>query len=375
MQIDDRITRLAENIVVNSLKLKKGETVYIEAFSAGTRDMFEALIKAVVKAGGVPFYYFNDNAFVIDAIEGANAKQVQDWADLHKYLMQKADCYVGVRGYEDMFAFSGVDLKAQDLYRKIFQEQVHMRERLPHTRWCVLRYPNSAMAAMSRMSLKEFEDFYFNACLLDYRKMGQAMRPLKELLDKTSEVHIKGADTDLRFSIKGIKSIICDGTMNIPDGEVYTAPVKDSINGYVQFNTDTTYSGVFYSNIRLEFENGRIVKGTSLANNDKFQQMLDTDAGSRYMGEFAFGVNPYITHPILDILFDEKTCGSFHMAIGNSYEDETNNGNVSSIHWDLVKIQTPEHGGGEIWLDGVLVRKDGRFVLPELQGLNPENLK
>jgi aminopeptidase len=375
MQIDDRITRLAENIVVNSLKLKKGETVYIEAFSAGTRDMFEALIKAVVKAGGVPFYYFNDNAFVIDAIDGANAKQVQGWADLHKYLMQKADCYVGVRGYEDMFAFSGVDLKAQDLYRKIFQEQVHMRERLPHTRWCVLRYPNSAMAAMSRMSLKEFEDFYFNACLLDYRKMGQAMRPLKELLDKTSEVHIKGADTDLRFSIKGIKSIICDGTMNIPDGEVYTAPVKDSINGYVQFNTDTTYSGVFYSNIRLEFENGRIVKGTSLANNDKFQQMLDTDAGSRYMGEFAFGVNPYITHPILDILFDEKTCGSFHMAIGNSYEDETNNGNVSSIHWDLVKIQTPEHGGGEIWLDGVLVRKDGRFVLPELQGLNPENLK
>ena len=375
MQIDDRITRLAENIVVNSLKLKKGETVYIEAFSAGTRDMFEALIKAVVKAGGVPFYYFNDNAFVIDAIDGANAKQVQDWADLHKYLMQKADCYVGVRGYEDMFAFSGVDLKAQDLYRKIFQEQVHMRERLPHTRWCVLRYPNSAMAAMSRMSLKEFEDFYFNACLLDYRKMGQAMRPLKELLDKTSEVHIKGADTDLRFSIKGIKSIICDGTMNIPDGEVYTAPVKDSINGYVQFNTDTTYSGVFYSNIRLEFENGRIVKGTSLANNDKFQQMLDSDAGSRYMGEFAFGVNPYITHPILDILFDEKTCGSFHMAIGNSYEDETNNGNVSSIHWDLVKIQTPEHGGGEIWLDGVLVRKDGRFVLPQLQGLNPENLK
>ena len=375
MQTDQRITHLAQNIVNNSLKVKKGETVYIETFGSSTKEMLEALITAVAKAGGTPFYYFNDNAFIKCVVENAQKEQVQGWTDLHKYLMQKADCYVAVRGYDDMFAFADTGEQANALYRQVFQEQVHMRERLPHTRWCVLRYPNSAMAAMSRMSLKGFEDFYFDACLLDYRKMGKAMQPLKELMDKASKVHIVGPDTDLTFSIAGIKSIICDGTMNIPDGEVYTAPVKDSINGYVQFNTDTTYSGVFYSNIRLEFENGRIVKGTSSANNDKFQQILDIDAGSRYMGEFAFGVNPYIKHPILDILFDEKTCGSFHMAIGNSYEDITNNGNVSSIHWDLVKIQTPEYGGGEIWLDDVLVRKDGRFVLPQLEGLNPENLK
>ena len=180
---------------------------------------------------------------------------------------------------------------------------------------------------------------------------------------------------ELYHAPKGQKAIVCDGQMNIPDGEVYTAPVKNSINGYVQFNTDTAHQGTFFSNIRLEFKDGKIIKGTSQANNNKFQQILDTDAGSRYIGEFAFGVNPYITHPILDILFDEKTCGSFHMAIGNSYEDETNNGNVSSIHWDLVKIQTPEHGGGEIWFDGKLVRKDGLFVLPELENLNPQNLK
>ena len=205
--------------------------------------------------------------------------------------------------------------------------------------------------------------------------MGKAMLPLKELMDKTENVHIKGNDTDLTFSLKGIKAIVCDGKMNIPDGEVYSAPVKDSINGYVQFNTDTMYDGVFYSNIRLEFKNGRIVTGTSLVNNDKFQKMLDLDDGSRYMGEFALGVNPYIIHPILDILFDEKTCGSFHMAIGNSYEDETNNGNKSSIHWDLVKIQTLEHGGGVIWFDNKLIRKVGLFVLNELKGLNPQNLK
>jgi len=373
--MDNRLTKLAENILYNAVKLKKGETIYLETFGTSTKGMLNELIKVATKIGATPFYFYNDMAFVRSSIEGANEKQIQKYTDLHKYLMEKADCYVAVRGYDDMFALADVAEKYTKLYSKIFQKQVHMSIRLPKTRWCVLRYPNSAMAAVSRMSLKEFENFYFKACLLDYQKMGKAMQPLKKLMDKTCEVHIKGKDTDLCFSIKGQKSIICDGKMNIPDGEVYTAPVKNSINGYVQFNTDTTHDGVFFSNIRLEFKNGKIVKGTSVANNDKFQKILDIDAGSRYMGEFALGVNPYITHPILDILFDEKICGSFHMAIGNSYEDETNNGNVSAIHWDLVKIQTKEQGGGEIWFDGKLIRKDGLFVLPELEGLNPKNLK
>lgn len=375
MQIDKRIVQLAENILKNSVQLKKGEKIYIEAFGASTKDFFNELIKETIKLGAVPFYFYNDASFEKSLIEGASEKQIEDYTAIHKRLMEEADCYVAVRGYDDAFALSDVSPKNMDRFGKIFQEQVHMRTRLPKTRWCVLRWPNTSMAAMSRMSLKQFEDFYFDACLLDYRKMGKAMLPLKELMDKTENVHIKGNDTDLTFSLKGIKAIVCDGKMNIPDGEVYSAPVKDSINGYVQFNTDTMYDGVFYSNIRLEFKNGRIVTGTSLVNNDKFQKMLDLDDGSRYMGEFALGVNPYIIHPILDILFDEKTCGSFHMAIGNSYEDETNNGNKSSIHWDLVKIQTLEHGGGEIWFDNKLIRKDGLFVLPELKGLNPQNLK
>lgn len=375
MQIDKRIAQLAENILKNSVQLKKGEKIYIEAFGASTKDFFNELIKETIKLGAVPFYFYNDASFEKSLIEGASEKQIEDYTAIHKRLMEEADCYVAVRGYDDAFALSDVSPKNMDRFGKIFQEQVHMRTRLPKTRWCVLRWPNTSMAAMSRMSLKQFEDFYFDACLLDYRKMGKAMLPLKELMDKTENVHIKGNDTDLTFSLKGIKAIVCDGKMNIPDGEVYSAPVKDSINGYVQFNTDTMYDGVFYSNIRLEFKNGRIVTGTSLVNNDKFQKMLDLDDGSRYMGEFALGVNTYITHPILDILFDEKTCGSFHMAIGNSYEDETNNGNKSSIHWDLVKIQTLEHGGGEIWFDNKLIRKDGLFVLPELKGLNPQNLK
>ena len=373
--MDSRITKLAENILYNSVRLKKGETIYLEAFDTSTKDLLSELIRITIKIGATPFYFYNNMDFVRSCMEGATDKQIQAYADIHKGLMDKADCYVAIRGYDDMFALSDVADKDQERYNKIFGKQVHMQIRLPKTRWCVLRYPNNTMAATSRMSLRGFEDFYFKACLLDYSKMGQAMKPLKKLMDKTSEVHIIGKDTDLSFSLKGQKSIICDGKMNIPDGEVYTAPVKNSINGYVQFNTDTTHDGVFFSNIRLEFKDGKIVKGTSVANNAKFQKILDLDAGSRYMGEFALGVNPYVTHPILDILFDEKICGSFHMAIGNSYEDETNNGNVSAIHWDLVKIQTKEQGGGEIWFDNKLIRKDGLFVLPELEGLNPKNLK
>ena len=374
MQKDPRLRQLAENIIKNSVELKKGEIIYIEAFGESTKDLLDEFVVAATKAGGVPFYFFNDNAFVRDFVANASAKQMEEYGKLHAGLMEKANAYIGLRGHDDVFALSDVSEKQMALYQKHFMIPVHHALRVPKTKWCVLRYPNNTMAAMSRMSTRAFEDFYFEACLLDYSKMKKAMKPLEKLMKRTDKVHIKAPGTDLKFSIKNIGAQPCFGDRNIPDGEVYSAPVKNSINGVIQFNTDTTYNGEFFSNIRLEFKDGKIVKGTSLANNEKFQSILNLDAGSRYMGEFALGVNPYVTHPILDILFDEKISGSLHMAIGNSYDD-MDNGNKSAIHWDLVLIQTPEHGGGEIWFDDVLIRKDGRFVLKELECLNPENLK
>ena len=199
------------------------------------------------------------------------------------------------------------------------------------------------------------------------------MTPLVELMNRTDKVHIKGPGTDLHFSIKGIPAIKCAGTMNIPDGEVFTAPVKNSINGTLRYNVPAVFQGRTYENIAFTFKDGKIVKATA-NETASLNKVLDTDAGSRYVGEFSFGLNPYILTPMKDTLFDEKIAGSFHMTPGRCY-DEAPNGNQSAIHWDLVCIQRPEYGGGEIYLDGVLVRKDGRFVLPELAGLNPENLK
>jgi aminopeptidase len=375
MKIDERLTRLAENVLHYSVGLKAGEKIYLEAFSASTKDLLNEMVRIATQMGATPFYFYNDNSFVKNLLVNANAAQIEQYARWQASLMDEMDCYVAVRGYDDLFAMADVSPEKMKIYNEIYYNMVHFDRRIPKTRWCVMRYPNDTMAAVSKMSRESLEDFFFDACLVDYRQMGEAMKPLKQLMDKTSKVRIKGPNTDLSFSIEGLKAIACDGKMNIPDGEVYTAPVKDSINGHIQFNTDTLYGGTFYSNLYLEFENGRIVKAESRANNDKLQQLLDIDQGSRYMGEFAIGVNPYVRKEMLDILFDEKIASSLHMAIGNSYSDETFNGNRSSIHWDLVLIQDAAHGGGEIWFDDVLIRKDGIFVLPELTKLNPENLK
>lgn len=375
MQKDERLKKYAENIVKNSVELKKGERVFIEGFSDSVKDLFNEIIVATTKAGAVPFWYFNDNAFIKSFVDNASEKQMEAFGKMHAEVMAKCDAYIAVRGYDDMFMMADIKPRQMQMYQKLFYTPVHFDIRVPKTRWVVMRYPNNTMAALSRMSTTAFEDFYFNACLLDYKKMGKAMLPLKKLMDKTDKVRLVAPGTDLSFSLKGLKAVICDGDRNLPDGEVYSAPVKNSINGVIQFNTDTVYEGEYFSNIRLEFKDGKIVKGTSTANNDKFQRLLNHDAGSRYMGEFAIGVNPYVTKPMLDILFDEKIAGSIHMAIGNSYDDETFNGNRSDIHWDLVLIQTPEWGGGEIWFDDRLIRKDGRFVLKELEGLNPEKLR
>jgi aminopeptidase len=204
--------------------------------------------------------------------------------------------------------------------------------------------------------------------------MGRAMKALKDRMERTDKVRLLGpGETDLTFSIKGIPAVPCDGKLNIPDGEVFTAPVRDSINGVIRFNAPTLYRGATHDNVRLTFSEGKVVEATSSAT-DKLNEVLDSDEGARYTGEFAIGVNPFINRPMKDILFDEKIAGSIHLTPGRCY-DEADNGNNSEIHWDMVMIQTPAYGGGEMHFDGELVRKDGRFVTDDLKPLNPENLR
>lgn len=371
--MDERIKKLASNLVNYSMKVKTGDKVYIDFSGRTTKDLARAIIKEVYKVGGVPFPHYTDNQVLREMLLHCEKEQLELMARVDKEEMENMDCYVAVRGADNVAELADVPAEKMKLYDLYYLTPVHHETRIKKTKWVVLRYPNEAMAQLSNTSLEAFEDFYFDVCTLDYSKMAKAMEKLVDYMNRTDKVHIVGPGTDLTFSIKDIPAIPCAGEMNIPDGEVYTAPVRDSVNGTITYNAPSLYQGFTFENICLEFENGKIIKAT--ANDTKrINEIFDTDEGARYVGEFALGVNPYIKEPMKDILFDEKIMGSFHFTPGNCYEDADNK-NESSIHWDLVNIQTKEWGGGEIYFDDVLIRKDGMFVVEELLCLNPENLK
>jgi aminopeptidase len=369
--MDTRHQKLAETLVAHSTQLKTGERVLIEALDI-PESLLEVLIDRVAAAGAIPFVDTKHNRVLRKLYHHASEEMMTRWASWEQSRMEQMDAYIGIRGSNNALEMSDVPPERMDFYQKHIWGKVH-RYRVAKTKWVVLRYPSSAFAQSAGMSSAAFEEFYFNVCGLDYAKMHQAQQPLKKRMLETDKVRLTGANTDLEFSIKNIGAVTCSGEKNIPDGEIYSCPVRDSVNGVIHYNTPTLYHGVRFENIRLEFRNGKIVEATS-NNTTRLNQILDSDEGARYIGEFAIGFNPYITKPMLDILFDEKIAGSFHFTPGQAYED-ADNGNRSSVHWDMVYIQTPEYGGGEIWFDGELVRKDGLFLPTDLQGLNPENLK
>ena len=369
--MDQRIMELSKLLTGYSCDLQKGERILIDYEGECTKPLVRQLIKDAYALGAKPYVNHRDGAILREIMLGADDSQIEFLNDYQLYQMKGMDAYIAIRAGENVSELSDVPSDKLNMYFKLTRPTLD--QRVNKTKWVVLRYPNPSMAQLANTSQEAFEDFYFNVCTLDYKKMSKAMDPLVDLMNRTDKVHIVGPGTDLTFSIKGIPTIKCDGIKNIPDGEVYTAPVRESMNGTISYNTFSEEQGFTYENIKFEIKDGKIVNATS-NNTERINALLDTDEGARYFGEFAIGVNPYVLHPMKDTLFDEKICGSFHLTPGASYEDAFN-GNKSAIHWDLVMIQRAEYGGGEIYFDDVLVRKDGVFVVPELEGLNPENLK
>lgn len=372
---DKRNEILARQLLEYSVKIQPGEVLYLEIKGKETLELGKQIIRIATEMGAVPFWYYNDESLLRQWVGGANDDQFKKQAELHLELMTRATAYIGLRGSDNPFDMADLNQQQVDKQNKLFYKPVHLEERVKRTRWVVLRYPNNAMAQLAETSQESFEKFYFEVCCADYAKMSKAQDGLASLLDAADQVQIKSPGTDLVFSVKGIPVVKCDGERNIPDGEVYTAPVRDSINGTITYNTPSLYQGNLYNNISFTFENGKIIKASCDGDEKKLNKVLDTDAGSRHIGEFAIGVNPFILHPMKDTLFDEKIAGSFHLTPGQCY-DEAPNGNNSNIHWDLVLIQRSDYGGGEMYFDGKLIRKDGVFTDPDLEAaFSKDNLK
>ena len=369
---DPRVEKMAESIVTYSCGIKPGDKVVIESYGDHNYDLVKALIRKVYAAGGSPFLWLKKMDVHRELLMQCNEAQLAVMREVDSLMMSKTDVYIRVRGEENTSELGDVPPEKMAMYASLYQHGVHAA-RNDGRRWCVMHYPTDGMAQAECMSMEALEDYFFDVCTMDYGKMERAFQPLKELMERTDRVHITGKGTDLSFSIKGLPAVPCAGRVNIPDGEIFTAPVLGTVNGVISYNTTGYMDGFAYENIVFTFQNGRIVKATA-NDTERLNKVLDRDEGARSIGEFAIGVNPYVTKPMKDSMFNEKMTGSIHFTPGNACTG-CDNGNVSSVHWDLVYAQTPEYGGGEIYFDDVLIRKDGKFVLKELEALNPENLR
>ena len=367
---DLRYKKLAKLLVNYSTQIKKGDRVLLDMIDVPDEFSIE-LMRAVRAAGGTPFVEVRHTRVTRELLLNMTGRQAALARDLELCRMKKMQVYIAIRGSENASENSDVPSDRLALYSRITRPVLDYR--VNRTRWCVLRWPTPSMAQAAGMSTEAFEDLYFDVCTMNYAKLARVMVPLERRMKRAHHVRLRSPGTDLTFSIKGIGAKMCPGDRNIPDGEVFSCPVKNSVNGVIQFNTPTIYAGTKFENVRLEFKDGKVINAT--ANNTKrLNEILDTDAGARYVGEFSLGFNPYILNPLCDILFDEKIAGSLHFTPGQAYE-ECDNGNRSAVHWDMVLIQRPEWGGGEVWFDGELIRKNGLFMPKDLKPLNPANLK
>lgn len=369
---DPRFDKLATTLIQHSTRLREGEKILIEAFDTPAK-MTVALLRAAQSVGGNPMVNIRQSTVSRALLQGATETSMKLNADTALHQMKQVQVYIAIRGGHNIAEMSDVPSDKMKLFAQHWTHPVHMEQRVKRTRWCVLRFPTPSMAQQAQMSTEAFEQFFFDVCTMDYSKMQRACEPLQELMERTDRVLIVGPGTNLEFSIKDIGVIPCFGSHNIPDGECFTAPVRDSVNGEISFNTPTIEHGVTHENVKLKLKDGKIIEATS-SSTQKLNEVLDSDDGARYIGEFSLAFNPWITQPMKDILFDEKIAGSFHFTPGQAYE-EADNGNRSEVHWDMVCIQRPDFGGGQIFFDGELIRDNGIFVPKSLHGLNPENLK
>jgi aminopeptidase len=365
---DLRIEKLADVLVNYSVAVQPGDKVLIQGETIAS-PLFLAVYARVLQAGGHPLLMPSLSGTQELLFRYASDEQLQHIPEPFKLMIETYDVLISLTGTENTKALSNVD-PAKTVLRSQAQAEIvktyMARSAAGELRWVVALFPTNAHAQDAEVSLSEYEDFAYGACLPDsddpvgyWKRFSAWQQKIVDWLKGKERVHVVGPETDLRLNVAGRTFINCDGKYNMPDGEVFTGPVEDSVEGHVYFSYPAIYAGREVSGVRLWFENGQVVKATAEKNEDFLRQTLDTDEGARRVGEFAIGTNKGITQFTRQILFDEKINGSFHMALGFSIP-ESGGQNESSIHWDMI---CDMRDGGEIWVDDELLYKDGDFVI------------
>ncbi|MCL2149884.1 MAG: aminopeptidase [Dehalococcoidia bacterium] len=365
---DIRIEKLAELLVGYSVGVKPGDKVAIVA-PAIAAPLTRAIYAKVLQAGGFPWVMASSADTMELLYRYGSREQLEYVHEGQRLITEKYDVRIVIIGEENTKALSRIDPAKMVIYdqaRTELTDAMMRRSAAGELRWVLAPYPTNAFAQDAEMSLGDYEDFLYKACLPDlvdpigyWQKVATEQERIVQWLKGRDQVHVIGPETDLRLSVAGRTFINCAGKFNVPDGEVFTGPVEDSAEGYVYFSYPAIESGREVIGIRLHFSQGRVIKATAEKNEDFLLKTLDTDAGARYLGEFAIGTNEGITQFTREILFDEKIGGSFHMALGAGYP-ETGSRNKSAIHWDMV---CDLRDGGEIRVDGELLYRNGKFVI------------
>ena len=359
-------TKIAKTIISHSLGLTKGNILHISIRGKSQIPLANEVKHVAESMGIATTTSFHSTNYLVNFFETCTETELNAFIDSQSKLMR--DCHgIAIIRENISMQFSP---SARVKYNK-YHFEVHEKIRLKK-KWLLTGLPCQEECGGNDKLYNEMMQTYISSCSIDYLKMSNAMANLVKRLTKADRVRIITKNTDISFSIKDMPVIKCVGECNLPDGEVFTAPIKDSVNGYITYNLPSKQNGIIHNNVKLEFQNGKIIKCES-DHPTELQQIFDTDEGARYIGEFAFGLNPFVTKAFTNTLYDEKNSGTIHFTPGASYDD-CFNGNKSAVHWDLVQSHLPEFGGGEIWLDDTLVRKDGLFVTDDLLCLNPTNL-
>lgn len=352
---DQRLEKFADVLLQHSLNIQEGENVVIRTGYLA-KPLIEEFYRKVTDRGANAFVHVLSDPLRKYFMEKATPKQLENESTIYEGIYEKADAVLVIEAPENTKHLSNVPPIKNMEYNKAISP---ILKRIMSKRWVLTNYPVEAFAQDADMSLTEYEDFLFDAVLVDYEKMDRDMDKILDIFDEADTVRLVGMDTDLTFSIKGRKGIKCSGQNNVPDGEVYYSPVTNSANGHIYYEFPAIRYGNQVDGVRLEFKDGKIVNARSASNERFLNQMLDTDEGARYLGEFGIGLNYGIKKFIKNILFDEKIGGTIHLAAGNAYEGSGGE-NVSVVHWDMIKeLRT----FGEIYADGRLVQKNGIYLI------------